>query len=105
MSPDHTNRFTSGFTLVEWVVALLVLAVGLLGLASLQAMSLKQQQQLVQSNALADRASNALETLRIRPNLPRDSQIEIAREAQGTVSVQLQPAAADAPPLLLRSRL
>ena len=69
LSPVRSRRFSlimateaGGFTLIEVLVALVVLAVGLLGLAALQVMSLKynqtaynRNQATVIANDLADR--------------------------------------------------
>ena len=58
----HSSRRVSGFTMIEVMVAVLVLSVGLLGLASLQANSLRQNssaylrtQAIILANDMADR--------------------------------------------------
>jgi type IV pilus assembly protein PilV len=50
--------------LIEVLLTLLILAVGLLGLASMQALALRQQQQAVQVRVAAGVAGDLLETLR-----------------------------------------
>ncbi|MCX7101946.1 MAG: type IV pilus modification protein PilV, partial [Methylobacter sp.] len=44
LTKTHGMKQTAGFTLIEVLIAMLVLAVGLLGLAGLQATSLKSNQ-------------------------------------------------------------
>lgn len=91
-----------GFTLVELVVALLVLSVGLLGLASLQAMALRQQQQLLQAGDQADVAVRLLEQQRSQPQQRPPSSLSLM---QSHVEIRLPASSATARPYLLRSRL
>ena len=43
------NHFQQGVTLVESMIALLVISIGLLGIASLQITAMSQERQLAQS--------------------------------------------------------
>lgn len=59
---EHSGQRDAGFTLIEVMVAVLVLSVGLLGLASLQANGLRQNssaymrtQAIIMANDMADR--------------------------------------------------
>jgi type IV pilus assembly protein PilV len=62
----HMHRFkdSGGFTLLEVMIALVILAVGLLGLASLQVMAIKGNSYGQQMTVASTLAQNQLEQLR-----------------------------------------
>lgn len=65
--PKINFRHTTGFTLVEVLVSMIILAIGLLGLASLQGISLKNNQDAYlysQANALAYEMSDLIKANR-----------------------------------------
>lgn len=65
--PEY-NSYTTGFTLIEVLISMVILALGLLGLAALQGISLKNNQDAYlysQANALAYEMSD-----RIKANRP-----------------------------------
>jgi prepilin-type N-terminal cleavage/methylation domain-containing protein len=104
--PPASRRTPQGFTLVELVVALLVLAVGLLGLASLKAMALQQNQRLAHRIQQADQARNLLEHWRAWPlRQPRLQNGRIRRDAAGNLHIRIDPAGPTGEDYVLKSRL
>jgi type IV pilus assembly protein PilV len=71
MSEHHGNlrplRKASGFSLVEVLVALLVLSIGLLGLATLQTFGLKYNQQSYQRTQAVYQAYDIVDRIRANP--------------------------------------
>lgn len=66
--PKINFRHTTGFTLIEVLVSMIILALGLLGLASLQGISLKNNQDAFlfsQANALAYEMSDRIKANRL----------------------------------------
>jgi type IV pilus assembly protein PilV len=60
-------RNQGGFTLIEALIAFVILSVGLLGIVSLQAMSKQSQHQAVQSARAVSMADDIVERIRINP--------------------------------------
>lgn len=68
----HSARTESGFTLLEVLVALLVLSVGLLGLAALQTIGMKFNHQSYQRTQAVFQAYDIIDRIRANPRA-RDS--------------------------------
>lgn len=95
------NQSASGITLIEVLLTLLILAVGLLGLASMQALALRQHQQAFQSALAANVAGNQLESLRVNRqqgeqspgagHLPLpNARLSLSMDQQGIAHLQLR---------------
>jgi type IV pilus assembly protein PilV len=67
MTIQQTNSGMSGFSLIEALVAILVLSVGLLGLAGLQTVSLKYNQQSYQKSQAIYLAYDIADRMRANP--------------------------------------
>ena len=72
MSLAHSSRVRkqrvqSGFTLVEVLITFVILAIGLLGIVSLQALSKTSQHQSIQRSRAVSMADIMLERIRINP--------------------------------------
>jgi type IV pilus assembly protein PilV len=65
--PGHTPRRTGGFTLVEALVALVVMAVGLLGIAGLYVEGLRAGRTSVYRSAAVTLASDMADRIRANP--------------------------------------
>jgi len=63
----RASREQSGFTLVEVLVTFVILAIGLLGIVSLQALSKTSQHQSIQRTRAVSLADGLLERIRINP--------------------------------------
>jgi len=85
------TRAVSGFSLVEVLVALLVLSIGLLGLASLQTFGLKYNQQSYQRTQAVYQAYDIVDRIRANPtgktNTCYDSVAAGATAVTGTCTV------------------
>ncbi len=64
------SKITSGFTLIEVLIAVLVLSIGLLGLASLQATSLKNNYSAYMRSQAAILANDIADRIRSNPGAP-----------------------------------
>ncbi|MCK5895378.1 MAG: type IV pilus modification protein PilV [Cocleimonas sp.] len=64
MMPSFPSRFQKGFNLIESMVATLLLAIGLLGVASLQIIATKSTQHSFQQGQASDLMSGLLERMR-----------------------------------------
>lgn len=67
MRPFRTHTCSRGFTLLETLIALVVLSIGLLGLASLQIAALKVNHQSYQRTQAVILASDIIDRIRANP--------------------------------------
>ena len=65
MPPIHTRKFDRGFTLLEVLIAIVVLSFGLLGVASLQMIGLKNNQSSLFTSQASALAYDMLDRMRI----------------------------------------
>jgi type IV pilus assembly protein PilV len=79
------NRRVSGFTLVEVLVSLLVLSIGLLGLASLQATGLRYSGNTGQRNQAIILAQDMMERMRSNTDGLVGNNYEVSTTLTGTV--------------------
>lgn len=81
--PEYKRRIEplqSGFTLLEVMTALLVLSIGLLGLAALQTSGLRTAQQADMRTRAVQAASDMVERMRANPAGTAAGQYEITRQ-------------------------
>ena len=96
MSTDERSRSRAGFTVVELVVALLVLAAGILGLAATTAVVASSMRVAHLETQVATRAQAEMESLlssgvdRLAPGARRDGGLFLAWEVSGTDLRQLR---------------
>jgi type IV pilus assembly protein PilV len=82
VSSTHTNR---GFSLIEVLIAILVLSMGLLGNAGLVAASLKNSNTAYYRSQASLQAADILD--RMRANLPNDRTLRLAEAAYYIVTL------------------
>jgi type IV pilus assembly protein PilV len=63
----HVSRTEKGFSLIEMLVAVLIVSIGLLGVAGMQLVGLKGNQQSYSKNKAAHHIQSLLERLRANP--------------------------------------
>lgn len=68
MKPNALARRTKGFTLIEVLVAVLILAIGLLGLAGLQAASMRNSQSALMRSQATILAEDIMDRIRANTN-------------------------------------
>lgn len=67
LSPLYSPRHVRGMSLIEVMVALLVLAVGLLGIAAMQSLALKGGQSSLETSQAVMATSSILDAIRANP--------------------------------------
>jgi type IV pilus assembly protein PilV len=85
--PASTAAGQRGFTLTEVLLAVMVLALGLLGLASLQLQSLRANQDAYHTSQASFLAEEILERMRGNPDEARAGQYDLPEGADGPAPV------------------
>lgn len=67
LNPMRSNRHQSGFTMLEVLISMVIIAFGLLGVAGLQAFALKNNQSAAQRNAAVLLAQDLADRVRANP--------------------------------------
>lgn len=91
LSNKFRVRGQTGFTLIEALIAFVILSVGLLGIVSLQALSKQSQHQAVQRARAISMADSIVERIRINPGGLVTYNIGLTPLGGGTVSSEPTP--------------
>ncbi|MFT4823997.1 MAG: type IV pilus assembly protein PilV [Halioglobus sp.] len=91
LSKKYRAREETGFTLIEALIAFVILSVGLLGIVSLQALSKQSQHQAVQRARAISMADSIVERIRINPGGLATYNIGLTPLGGGTVSSEPAP--------------